>query len=102
MRYALTLVRTSRPKSQQAPESVKKWVAFGASVRAAQYLVLGAKARALTSGRYHVSFEDIRALAYPVFRHRILTNFHAESERISKTRVVEELLAAVPVPRSRM
>jgi len=102
MRYALTLVRTSRPKSNKAPESVKKWVAFGASVRAAQYLVLGAKARALTSGRYHVSFEDIRALAYPVFRHRILTNFHAESERISKTRVVEELLAAVPVPRSRM
>src|SRR5258708_18776308 len=54
------------------------------------------------NGRYHVSFEDIRALAYPVFRHRILTNFHAESERISKTRVVQELLAAVPEPRSRM
>ena len=59
---------------------VKKWVAFGASVRAAQYLVLGGKARALTSGRYHVSFEDIRALAHPVLRHRIITNFHAQSE----------------------
>ena len=59
--YALSLVRTSRPKAPNAPESVKKWVAFGASVRAAQYLVLGAKARALCAGRYHVSFEDIRA-----------------------------------------
>ena len=65
MRYALSLVRTSRPKAKNAPESVKKWVAFGASVRAAQYLVLGAKARALTSGRYHVSFDDIRAMAHP-------------------------------------
>ena len=65
MRYALSLVRTSRPKAKNAPDSVKKWVAFGASVRAAQYLVLGAKARALTSGRYHVSFDDIRALAHP-------------------------------------
>ena len=70
MRYALDLVRTTRPKSKQAPEAVRKWVAFGASVRAAQYLVLGGKARALTAGRYHVSFEDIRALAHPVLRHR--------------------------------
>ena len=64
MRYALSIVRASRPKSPNCPESVKKWVAFGASVRAAQYLVLGGKARALTSGRYHVSFEDIRAIAH--------------------------------------
>ena len=62
---------------------MKKWVAFGASVRAAQYLVLGGKARALTSGRYHVSFEDIRALAHPVLRHRIITNFHAQSEGVT-------------------
>ena len=60
LRYALSLVRTSRPKAKNAPESVKKFVAFGASVRAAQYLVLGAKARALTNGRYHVSFDDIQ------------------------------------------
>ena len=102
MRYALTLVRTSRPKSKQAPESVKKWVAFGASVRAAQYLVLGAKARALTSGRYHVSFDDIRALAHPVLRHRVLTNFRAESEGITTDSIVDELLTAVPVPKSGM
>src|SRR6266576_1737247 len=62
MRYALSLVRTSRPKAKNAPESVKKWVAFGASVRAAQFLVLGAKARALTNGRYHVSFDDIKSM----------------------------------------
>ena len=66
MRYALSLVRASRPKSPTTPEGLKKWVAFGASVRAAQYLVLGAKARALTNGRYHVSYDDIRALAHPV------------------------------------
>ena len=84
MRYALSLVRASRPKSPNCPESIKKWVAFGASVRAAQYLVLGAKARALTSGRYHVSFDDIRALAHPVLRHRVLTNFHAQSEGIDE------------------
>ncbi len=81
---------------------MKKWVAFGASVRAAQYLVLGAKARALTSGRYHVSFDDIRALAHPVLRHRVLTNFRAESEGITTDSIIDELLTSVPVPRSGM
>jgi MoxR-like ATPase len=102
LRYALSIVRTSRPKSPQAPESVKKWVAFGASVRAAQYLVLGAKARALTSGRYHVSFDDIRAMAHPVLRHRVLVNFRAESEGISTDTLIDELLERVPVPASGM
>jgi MoxR-like ATPase len=102
MRYALHLVRTSRPKSKQAPDSVKKFVAFGASVRAAQYLVLGAKARALTSGRYHVSFDDIRSLAHPVLRHRVLTNFRAESEGVTTDSIIDELLSAVPDPKSGM
>ena len=102
MRYALTLVRTSRPKSKNAPDSVKKYVGFGASVRAAQYLVLGAKARALTSGRYHVSFDDIRALAHPVLRHRVLTNFRAESEGITTDAIIDELLQVVPMPKSGM
>jgi MoxR-like ATPase len=102
MRYALTLVRSSRPKSPHAPEQIKKWAAFGASVRAAQYLVLGAKARAITSGRYHVSFDDVRALAHPVLRHRVLTNFHAQSEGITSDTLVDRLLEAVPVPRSGM
>jgi MoxR-like ATPase len=102
MRYALNLVRASRPKSPSAPDQVKKWVAFGASVRAAQYLVLGAKARALTSGRYHVNFDDIRALAHPVLRHRVLTNFHAQSEGITTDVLVDRLLESVAVPRSGM
>ncbi|MES1254264.1 MAG: AAA family ATPase [Acidobacteriota bacterium] len=102
LRYALGLVRTSRPNSPQAPESVKKWVAFGASVRAAQYLVLGAKARALTRGRYHVSFEDVRAMAHPVLRHRVLTNFRAESEGVTTDSIIDELLSVVATPKSGM
>ncbi len=102
MRYALTLVRASRPKSPSCPENVKKWVAFGGSVRAAQYLVLGAKARALTAGRYHVSFEDIRAMAHPVLRHRVLTNFHAQSEGMTTDTLIDRLLESVSVPRSGM
>jgi MoxR-like ATPase len=102
MRYALSLVRASRPKSPTCPDSVKKWVAFGGSVRAAQYLVLGAKARALTSGRFHVSFDDIRSMAHPVLRHRVLTNFHAQSEGISTDTLIDRLLESVAVPRSGM
>jgi MoxR-like ATPase len=102
MRHALDIVRASRPKDSTSPDNVKKWVAFGASVRAAQYLVLGGKARALTSGRYHVSFDDIRALAHPVLRHRIITNFHAQSEGITTDILVDRLLEAVPLPRSGM
>jgi len=102
MKYALSLVRTSRPKAPNAPETVKKWVAFGASVRAAQYLVLGAKSRALCAGRYHVSFEDIRSVAHPVMRHRVLTNFRAESEGVNTDTIIDELLERVPVPASGM
>jgi len=102
MRYALSLVRASRPKSPTTPDSIKKWVAFGASVRAAQFLVLGGKARALTLGRYHVTYDDIRALAHPVLRHRVLTNFHAQSEGITSDTLVDRLLEAVPLPRSGM
>ena len=102
MRHALELVRASRPKDPDSRDFIKKWVAFGASVRAAQYLVLAGKARALTSGRYHVSFEDIRALAHPVMRHRIITNFHAQSEGVTTDVIVDRLLEAVPLPRSGM
>jgi MoxR-like ATPase len=102
MRYALHLVRTSRPKAENAPELIKKYVAFGASVRAAQYLILGAKAKALTEGRYHVGFEDIKALAHPVLRHRVLTNFRAESEGVTSDSLIDELLKTVPQPKSGM
>ena len=102
LRYALSLVRTSRLKGSDAPEFVSLWVQYGASVRSAQYLILGGKARALTQGRYHVSFDDIRALARPVLRHRVLLNFHAESEGITSDQVVDQLVEAVPVPASQM
>jgi MoxR-like ATPase len=102
MRYALRLVRTSRPKAADAPELIRKYVAFGASVRAAQYLILGAKARALTDGRYHVSFDDIKSLAHPVLRHRVLTNFRAESEGVTTDALIDELLKSVPLPKSGM
>lgn len=101
-RYALNLVRTSREKGSTAPEFVSKWVQYGASVRAAQYLILGGKARALTQGRYHVSFDDIRALTHPVLRHRLLLNFNAESEGITSDQIVDQLVEAVPVPASQM
>jgi MoxR-like ATPase len=103
LQYAVSLVRASRPSPNgTSAEFVRKWIAYGASVRAAQYLILGAKARALTSGRYTPGFEDIRALAHPVLRHRILKNFHAESEGVTTGRLVDQLLESVPVPKSGM
>jgi MoxR-like ATPase len=90
----------SRPSDAHAPDFVKQWVSYGASVRAAQAIVLGAKARALLQGRSHVSLDDIRALARPVLRHRILANFQAQAEKVTTDRIVEQLVAANPVPRS--
>ena len=98
-RYAVNLARTSRP-GPNAPDFIKEWVSYGASVRAPQHLILGGKARALMHGRFHVSFDDIKALAQPVLRHRIIRNFHAESERMTTDKIVEQLLAYVPVPKS--
>jgi len=102
MRHALDIVRATRPREKTSPDFVNKWIAFGDSVRAAQYLVLGGKARALTSGRYHVSFDDIRALCHPVLRHRIITNFHAQSEGVTTDQITDRLLETVPMPRSGM
>ena len=101
-RYALDLVRHSRPGSVDAADFVNDWVAYGASTRAAQNLVLGGKARALIDGRYHVGFDDIAALARPVLRHRVLRNFQAESEKIGADEIIDRLLASVPVPSSGM
>jgi MoxR-like ATPase len=100
-RYAVNLTRASRPDAN-SPEFIKKWVAYGASVRSPQYLILGGKARALMAGRYHVSFDDVRALAHPVMRHRVLLNFHAESERITTDQIIDQLLELVQPPKSRM
>jgi MoxR-like ATPase len=103
LRYAVQLGRTSRPSPNgNSPEVISKWVSFGASVRGAQNLILAGKARALTRGRYHVSFDDIRALSKPVLRHRVLTNFHAESEGITTDEIIEELITQVPTPSSGM
>jgi MoxR-like ATPase len=100
MRYAVQLARTSRPSNAGAPDFIKQYVNYGASLRAGQFLILGAKARALINGRYNVSVEDIQALAYPVFRHRILTNFTAESEGITSENIIKRLVETVPVPAS--
>ena len=100
--YALDLVRHSRPGSDDALDFVNDWVDYGASTRAAQYLMLGGKARALINGRYHVDFDDIVQLAKPVLRHRVLRNFHAESEKITSDELIERLLDAVPLPSSGM
>jgi len=103
VRYAVSLVRASRPSSNgDAAPFVTEWVAYGASVRAAQYLILGAKARALTLGRYTPNFEDVRELALPVLRHRVLRNFHAESEGKTQSDIIGMLLDHVPVPSSGM
>ena len=98
-RYAVNLSRATRP-GPPAPDFVSKWVAYGSSLRASQYMVLGGKARAILAGRYNVSVEDIQALAKPVLRHRIITNFHAESEKVTTDDIVARLLETVPLPQS--
>ncbi|MBI3895921.1 MAG: AAA family ATPase [Acidobacteria bacterium] len=99
-RYAVQLVRSTRPGDGIAPDFVKQYVNYGVSVRAAQYLVLAGKARAVLESRHNVSCEDIQALAPPIMRHRILTNFHAESDGITPDEIVRRLVAAVPTPKS--
>ena len=98
-RYAVRLVRTSRP-GEGAPDFIMQYVSYGASVRAAQALVLGAKARALLQGRTSASFEDVRALERPVMRHRVLINFHAQSEKMTTDHLIARLLDVVPLPKS--
>ena len=99
-RYAVKLVSASRPGNGSAPEFIKRWVNWGASLRASQFLILGGKARAVMHGRYNVSVEDVRALAYPILRHRILLNFHAESEKVRADDVIRRLIETVPEPRA--
>ena len=98
-RYCVEIVRATRLRDVSAPDVVKKYVNYGASVRAAQFLVLASKCRALMKGRYHVSYEDIRALYIPVLRHRILLNFHAESDKQRPDDVLQQVLNGKPVPK---
>jgi MoxR-like ATPase len=100
-RYAVDVVRATRPSvNGEAPDFVKKYVNFGASVRAAQFLVLASKARALMHGRFHVAYEDIRALAAPILRHRVLLNFHAESDKVNTDEIIRRLLEVKTTPRA--
>ncbi|MGH9349613.1 MAG: AAA family ATPase [Vicinamibacterales bacterium] len=98
VRYAVRLAAASRPGQPEAPDFVNDWVSWGAGLRAAQFLVLGAKAKALLSGRSHVSIEDIRALVHPAFRHRILVGYRAEAEGVTVATIIDRLLETVRLP----
>lgn len=100
--YAVEIARRSRPGADGAPDFIREQVEYGASVRAAQFVILAGKARALMRGRRHIAFEDVRAVAPPIFRHRILPNFHAQSEKVDAEAIVARLLEAVPTPVSGM
>ncbi|HUW33357.1 MAG TPA: MoxR family ATPase [Planctomycetota bacterium] len=96
--YALRLTRATRPGSADAPAFINDWLSWGAGPRAAQYLVLGAKARTIVHGRYNVTCDDIRKLAIPVFRHRLFTNFNADAEGIDSVKIIDLLLKSVKEP----
>src|SRR4051812_45395642 len=96
--YAADLVRATRPRDAGVPKFVPELVAWGAGPRACQYLILGGKARALLNGRLHVTTEDIKAVAHPVLRHRLVTNFNADAEGITTDMIVDRLLSAIPLP----
>jgi MoxR-like ATPase len=98
-RYVVNLVRATRPKSENAPDFVKQYANYGASVRAAQFIVLAAKARALSHRRYHVTYDDITSVVVPVLRHRVLLNFHAESDKVDTDEILNRLIAHVPRPK---
>jgi MoxR-like ATPase len=96
--YAVDLVRATRPKEPPSPDFVKNWLAWGAGPRAAQNIILTAKARAILHGRYAIGTDDVRAMAYPVLRHRIITNFNADADGIDVDQVNEKILKTVPEP----
>ncbi len=96
--YAADLVRATRPREPNVPKFVPEFLAWGAGPRACQYLILGGKARALLQGRLHVTTEDIRAIAPPVLRHRLVTTFHADAEGITTDHVIKRLIETIPLP----
>src|SRR4029078_5716492 len=98
IRYAVRLAAASRPHQPNSPDFVNQWISWGAGLRAGQFLVLGAKVRALLQGRAHVTIEDIQTLAYPTLRHRILLNYRAEAEGISVEHVIKRLLETIKAP----
>jgi MoxR-like ATPase len=94
--YAVRLARATRPDGEETPQFIKDWVNWGAGPRASQYLILGAKTRAILRGRYTPECEDVRAVARPVLRHRIITNFNAEADGITTIDIITRLLAEIP------
>ena len=96
--YAADLVRATRPKEAGAPKFIPELLSWGAGPRACQYLILGGKARALLNGRLHVTTDDIKAVAYPVLRHRLVTTFHADAEGVTTDDVIKKLIDFVPLP----
>jgi len=98
IRYAVRLAAASRPGQIGAPDFIRDWVSWGAGTRAGQYMVLGAKARALLAGRNHADLEDIRAVVHPVLRHRVLVGYRAEAEGVTVEQVIDRLLETVPPP----
>ena len=97
-RYVADIVRATRPKESEAPAFINELVSWGAGPRASQYLILGAKARAVLQGRWHATTDDIRAIALPVLRHRLLTTFHADAQGMSADDIVRKLLDTIPRP----
>ena len=102
VQYAVKIARATRPKMEDAPDFIKQWIRWGAGPRAGQYLILGAKARAILRGRYNASCEDVKSVAPAVLRHRILTNFHAEAEGVDSDTVIQRLLETVQEPAARL
>lgn len=102
VQYAVKLARATRPKEKDAPDFIQQWVRWGAGPRAGQYLILGAKSRAILRGRYNASCEDVKAVAPAVLRHRVLTNFHAEAEGVDTDTVVQRLVETVQEPAAKM
>ncbi|PYJ85328.1 MAG: AAA family ATPase [Verrucomicrobia bacterium] len=100
IRYAVRLTARTRPEDAGAPKYVKEFVRWGASPRASQYLVLGAKARAAVSGRTCADYEAVRSVAYEVLRHRIIANFHARAQKVTPVEIIEKLLKEVPADES--
>jgi MoxR-like ATPase len=96
-RYALQFTRLTRKEKGEVPDFIQDYVSWGAGPRASQFLVLGAKARAVLHGRYYVNSEDIRAVAFPVLRHRIMTNFNAEAEGVKPDDIIRQLIEIIPI-----
>jgi MoxR-like ATPase len=96
--YAADLVRATRPRSAGVPKFVPELLSWGAGPRASQYLVLGGKARAILQGRLHVTTDDIKAVADPVLRHRLITTFHADAEGITTDDIITRLINSIPLP----